>query len=97
MEDIGTHATATGDRLVNRIAIVVRAVWDDEARVFVATSDDVPGLVTEAETLETLNDRLMAIIPELIELNGFASDLDNIPVHIMADRTTHVINPRAHV
>ena len=27
----------------------VRAEWDEEAKVWVATSDDVPGLVTEAE------------------------------------------------
>lgn len=32
----------------------VRAEWDEEARVWVATSDDVPGLVTEADTVEDL-------------------------------------------
>jgi predicted RNase H-like HicB family nuclease len=33
-------------------AYVVTAIWDDEAKVWVAESDDVPGLVTEAPTLE---------------------------------------------
>jgi predicted RNase H-like HicB family nuclease len=28
----------------------IRAEWDEEARVWVATSDDVPGLATEGET-----------------------------------------------
>jgi hypothetical protein len=29
-------------------AYVVTATWDDEAKVWVVESDDVPGLVTEA-------------------------------------------------
>jgi predicted RNase H-like HicB family nuclease len=33
---------------------VVKAIWDDEARVWVATSDDVPGLATEAESIDVL-------------------------------------------
>ena len=33
-------------------AIFVRALWDAEARVWVATSDDVPRLVAEPETWE---------------------------------------------
>ncbi len=49
--------------------IEIRAEWDDEARVWYATSDDVPGLVTEAPTIEALVERLRAIIPELMELN----------------------------
>ena len=52
--------------------LVVRAVWDDEAKVWVATSDDVPGLVTEAETTEQLIEKLKVMIPELLEENGHA-------------------------
>ena len=29
----------------------VKAEWDAEAKVWVATSNDLPGLVTEAETV----------------------------------------------
>ncbi|WP_338147371.1 DUF1902 domain-containing protein [Thermus thermophilus] len=32
----------------------VQALWDGEAGVWVAESDDVPGLATEAATLEEL-------------------------------------------
>ena len=39
-------------------ALTVRAEWDSEAGVWVAESDDVPGLVTEADTLERLVERL---------------------------------------
>ena len=52
--------------------LVVRAVWDDEAKVWVATSDDVPGLVTEAETTEQVIEKLKVMIPELLEENGLA-------------------------
>ena len=33
-------------------ALFVRAEWDEDAGVWVATSDDVPGLVAEADTAE---------------------------------------------
>jgi hypothetical protein len=33
---------------------LVRALWDDEAKYWVAASDDVPGLATGAETIEAL-------------------------------------------
>ncbi len=49
--------------------IQVIALWDDDARVWVAESEQVPGLVTEAETLEVLLVKLEALIPELLELN----------------------------
>lgn len=49
---------------------VVVADWDDEAGVWVATSDDVPGLVTEAETQEQLVAKLKVLIPELLGANA---------------------------
>jgi predicted RNase H-like HicB family nuclease len=48
----------------------VRAEWDEEARVWVATSDDVPGLATEERTIEGLIEKLKVMIPELLEANG---------------------------
>jgi predicted RNase H-like HicB family nuclease len=65
--------------------LVVRAEWDEEARVWVASSEDVPGLVSEAETVEVLIERVMAVIPELLAANGMVWD-EATPVHIMADR-----------
>jgi len=53
-------------------ALTVRAEWDPEVGVWVAESDDVPGLVTEADTLERLVERLHVLVPELLELNGAA-------------------------
>lgn len=54
----------------------VRAEWDQEAEVWVATSDDVPGLATEAETLELLSAKLNRMIPELLEANGVTPSED---------------------
>ena len=52
----------------------IRTEWDPEAGVWVATSDDVPGLVTEAETMELLIAKLRMLIPELLELNEGSTD-----------------------
>ncbi|MFN2310230.1 MAG: DUF1902 domain-containing protein [Gammaproteobacteria bacterium] len=68
--------------------IVVHAVWDDEAHVWVATSDDVPGLVTEADTAELLEAKLKVLIPELLIENGLitSSEHQEIPFHLLAER-----------
>lgn len=50
--------------------LVVNALWDAEAGVWVATSDDVLGLVTESKTFEALLKKLRTLVPELLELNG---------------------------
>ena len=50
--------------------IQVRAFWDEEAKVWVAESDDVPGLVTEAESVDQLVEKLKILIPELLLANG---------------------------
>ncbi len=49
---------------------LVRATWDDEAKVWVAESDDVPGLVTEAATPDQLAAKLRTLVPDLLEANG---------------------------
>jgi hypothetical protein len=48
----------------------LHAAYDPEARVWYTLDCDVPGLLTEGETLERLRDRAAAILPELIELNA---------------------------
>jgi predicted RNase H-like HicB family nuclease len=54
--------------------VSVKAIWDKDAQVWIAISEDVPGLVTEADTLEQLIEKLRVMIPELLEANGL---LDN--------------------
>jgi hypothetical protein len=50
--------------------LVVYAMWDDDAKVWVATSEDVPGLVTEDPSLDSLVRRIGAVIPELLDANA---------------------------
>jgi len=73
--------------------IIVRADWDEEAEVWVATSSDIEGLATEAETLEALTAKVLVMVPELLELNGARSDLPEIPIQIMAQQIARVPNP----
>ena len=69
------------------VSIIVRASWDPEARVWVATSEDVPGLVTEAETPDELARKLQIMIPELMQENGITAGAEarEIPLYIMAE------------
>jgi predicted RNase H-like HicB family nuclease len=78
---------------MDRVSIIIKATWDDEAKVWVAETDDIDGLVTEAETLEALRDKVLAIIPELLALNGTRRDIPEIPVHILAEQTARIPNP----
>jgi predicted RNase H-like HicB family nuclease len=54
--------------------IVIHADWDPEAEVWVATTSDVRGLVTEADTIEALRAKLPGMILDLLEEQGI-SDL----------------------
>jgi len=55
----------------------IRAEWDEESAVWVATSDDVPVLATEAATMAALADKLGELVPELLALNGYAVAVDS--------------------
>jgi predicted RNase H-like HicB family nuclease len=68
----------------------VRAEWDGEAGVWVASSDDVPGLATGADTFEELIEKLRVVIPELLEENGLlAADTVEVPFAVLAERLEH--------
>ena len=61
--------------------VVVIANWDEEAGVWVAESDDVPGLATEAATRDELVAKLRVMIPELLEAN--ARSAADVPEYVM--------------
>jgi predicted RNase H-like HicB family nuclease len=69
----------------------VKAEWDREAGVWVASSDDVPGLATGADSLEELIEKLKVVIPELLEENGLlAADADNVSFAVFAERVEQI-------
>lgn len=53
---------------------LIQATWDNDAKMWVAESDDIPGVVAEAEDQETLRRKLASLIPEMIDLNNVAVD-----------------------
>lgn len=46
----------------------VKLTWDSEASVWIATSDDVPGLVLESDSYDALIEKVKIAIPELIDV-----------------------------
>ena len=54
----------------------VRAEWDELARVWIATSADVPGLCCEAAEFEELVTTVLAIVPELLVANAVLSNAE---------------------
>ncbi len=59
---------------LRRKACYIVGKWDDEAQVWVAQSNDVPGLCIEAATQADLVARLKVVVPELLELNSTDSE-----------------------
>jgi hypothetical protein len=52
------------------LSIVVNARWDADAAVWIATSEDVPGLVVEAGAWPDMIAEMRLVLPELLELSG---------------------------
>ena len=48
----------------------IHAAYDPEAAIWYTLDSDVPGLITEGETIERLRARAAAVLPELIALNA---------------------------
>ncbi|MBO5009063.1 MAG: DUF1902 domain-containing protein [Clostridia bacterium] len=48
---------------------IINFSWDNEANVWIAQSDDVPGLVLESGSFDALVERVRFAVPELLDLN----------------------------
>ncbi len=57
------------DVMLQPALYIIDAFWDTGSEVWVATSDQVLGLATEAPTIEQLTQKLHVMIPELIQAN----------------------------
>ena len=74
---------------VNMRHFKVNAKWDSEAKVWVAWSEDIPGLATEADTFEQLVQRVTAVTPELLALNHESLG-DGAELAFHAERREHL-------
>ena len=70
--------------------IVVRATWDDEAKVWVVESPDLPGLVTEAENFKALDAKLPGLIRDLLEDDDHDGDTVEVPIEVIASYSSRV-------
>lgn len=79
----------------------VDANWDPDAEVWVATSEDVPGLATEADSVETLTKKLRVMMPELLEANQPlpGDDSATIALEVISHRypSRHLVRSRMHL
>jgi predicted RNase H-like HicB family nuclease len=75
--------------------LCVTAIWDSEAKVWVATSEDIPGLVTEADTAEELEEKLKVMIPEMLFENGIMEKCEEpqIPFRLHTERDDELFAP----
>jgi hypothetical protein len=62
--------------LAMSLSITINAHWDAEASVWIATSNDVVGLVVEAGSWPRMVEEVRLVLPDLMELSGdFTDDL----------------------
>jgi hypothetical protein len=73
----GRHASNSEHPLTELIE--VQAQWDAEAGVWWAESADLPGLVSEAATLDALIERVSAASPDLLAVGEGPLASDNPP------------------
>ncbi|CAK0741220.1 DUF1902 domain-containing protein [Gammaproteobacteria bacterium] len=66
--------------------IIVKAIWDDDAKVWVASSYDLPGLNTEADTAELLVEKLSLMIPDLLDANHLDAEPSEVEFCIQSER-----------
>lgn len=65
--------------------LFIRAEWDAEASVWFVADSEVPGLATEADTLEDLVEKLKIMVPELLAANQSDAPCE-VPFELMTRR-----------
>ena len=63
-------------------------IWDEEAQVWVAESNDIPGLILEAKSVDALIEEVNRAVPELLEMMNLP--FHNLNVRFKAERVAVV-------
>jgi hypothetical protein len=84
---IGLTDLSTMSRSIN-----IEARWDPEANVWIATSNDVAGLVVEADTWPAMIEEVRLVLPDLLELAGEKND--NLSLTFRAEEHLEVAGAR---
>lgn len=56
----------------------VAVLRDEEAQVYIATSEDLVGLVVEAPSIDGLLEKINQVLPDLVEGNGFEIEAGDV-------------------
>lgn len=67
---------------------IVHLTWDNDAGVWIAESDDIPGLVLESVSFDTLIERVRGAVPELLELNN--TDKSTFTLTFLSERRERI-------
>lgn len=70
-----------------RHPIEVHAIWDAEAEVWSAEGENLPGLVTEAESPEALMAKLRIMVPELLAYSPDLAARLGPEIHLVLERS----------
>jgi predicted RNase H-like HicB family nuclease len=68
----------------------VRCEWDAEAEVWYVADSNVPGLSTEAATPKELVQKLLVMIPELVEANDLPDGDEEVPLELLYTQSASV-------
>lgn len=66
----------------------VKLFWDTDVSVWIATSDDIRGLVLESGSLDVLIERVRMAVPELLKLNN--QPLEHAKIAFQTERVEEV-------
>jgi len=62
---------------------IVTLLWDEEASVWVAESQDIPGLILESGSFDELVNKVKIAVPELLELEK--NNCSQVKLHFKAE------------
>jgi hypothetical protein len=71
--------------------LIVDVRWDDEASVWYAISRGKIGLATESESLDGLRERILLVLPDLLDLK----DVADIDIELVVHGISAASNPIA--
>ncbi|MBO4681919.1 MAG: DUF1902 domain-containing protein [Clostridiales bacterium] len=54
---------------------VINVIWDNDAAVYIATSESIPGLVLESGSFDALVEKVRVAVPELLQLNNDKAEI----------------------
>lgn len=69
---------------------VINIVWDNDAEVYIATSDEIPELVLESGSFDALIEKVRFAAPELLKLNNPQAEI--VDLRFVSERLCKVSN-----